>query len=299
MQLQTAWLGFLPVYLFLGGLGGAVLAVAAVLDAVGPKRFRRTVFPASISALASLVAGALVLLFDLGVPLRGLLLWQSFSNPRSWLSVGAWTLLAAMVLAGMLAVLSRCRVGCGRGGSCGRRWARRAVDGACLLVGLATCAYTGALLMRSTAIVSWGTWLLPVLFAVSSLSAGVPAVGMLWRWCEKRKRARRMEPWNRVELGFIAAEALVLAAFVGWLATGEATAPAAEMLFSGRWAVVFWAVVVAVGLAVPFVLASVVLWRGLHPKAIVLVSAVCVLAGNLALRFLVLAIGLRAPVLLL
>ena len=37
MEVQTAWQGLLPLYLFLGGLGGSTLALAAWLDVLAPK----------------------------------------------------------------------------------------------------------------------------------------------------------------------------------------------------------------------------------------------------------------------
>lgn len=296
MQLQTAWQGLLPVYLFLGGLGGAVLLVAGALDAAGPKRCRRTVVPACLLALGCLVTGSLILLLDTGLPLRGIVLWRSFSNLGSWLSVGAWALVAAMTACVALGLTSFRRWGCA--GAAGR-WLRRALDAACALAGFSVCAYTGVLLMEATAVVSWGTALLPALFTASSLGTGTAAVGVLWRWRQKPKRARRMGSWSTAELGCIVAEAVLLALYVAWLAAGETTAPAAEMLLVGHRAPLFWLGVVACGLGVPFALSVAALMRRRHPKALVLASALCALAGNLALRFLVLVIGLRLPVVLL
>lgn len=288
MELQTAWGGFLPAYLFLGGLGGSMLLVAAVLDAVGLGRHRRTVRPTGWLALAALAVGALILVADLGVPLRGLLLWQSFSNLGSWLSIGAWVLLLCLAAsAGFVLV-------CRRRGK-GRCVLRRLYDAVCAIIGLCVCAYTGVLLMSSTAIVTWSSWLLPALFVASSLNAGVAASGAVYRMREKKKRARRMGAWNIAELLCAAIEAVFLGLYVDWLAGNVMTAPASEMLLVGQWAVPFWLLVVAVGILAPIVLAGFGLWRDKDPKLSVLVSALCVLVGNVTLRFLVLAIGMRIP----
>lgn len=83
MEVQTAWHGLLPLYLFLGGLGGGTLVLTAWLDLLAPKRYRRTVRPCAWSALLFLIFGAIILLVDVGTPFRALLLWDSFSNPAS------------------------------------------------------------------------------------------------------------------------------------------------------------------------------------------------------------------------
>lgn len=212
MEVQTAWQGLLPLYLFLGGLGGSTLALAAWLDVLAPKRYRRTVRPCAWSALLFLILGVIILLADTGTPFRALLLWNSFSNPTSWLTIGAWTLAAALCGNLALSLVASC--------CAPRRSILRSILGvACIIVGAATCIYTGVLLMTSSAIVSWNTVLVPALFVLSSLNSGTAFVSCIYRLKEKAKRARRMTAWNGLTVFLTTAESVVTGLYLSWLAT--------------------------------------------------------------------------------
>lgn len=292
MIVQMAWGGVLPVYLFLGGLGGSALMLAALLDFLGAKRYRRTVRWSAWSAFAFLAAGALLLLAEVGVPLRAVVLWESFVNFRSWLTIGAWVLAAALAFSLVFCVMAQtaCAIGV----------ARRVVAALCFILGFATCAYTGALLMASTAVPAWRTWLLPALFVASSLSSGVAYASTAFRLREKRKRAKRMERWSAATVVVSSVEGAILCLYVLWLLTvSDHTMPSAELLLADAFAVPFWVLVVGCGLVVPWLLAIVGLVRRAESKPIAVASTACALAGGVALRFLVLSVGMYVPVTLL
>lgn len=290
MEVQTAWHGLLPLYLFLGGLGGGTLVLTAWLDLLAPKRYRRTVRPCAWSALLFLIFGAIILLVDVGTPFRALLLWDSFSNPASWLTIGAWTLAAALCSSLALSLVASC--------CAPRRSILRSILGvACIIVGAATCIYTGVLLMTSSAIVSWNTVLVPALFVLSSLNSGTAFVSCIYRLKEKAKRARRMTAWNGLTVFLTTAESVVTGLYLSWLATSSpATLPAAQLLIDGVLSLPFWLFVVGAGLVIPWAIALIGLLRHKDPKWLVILSAICTLIGACALRFLILAIGLRFPV---
>ncbi|WP_418980336.1 NrfD/PsrC family molybdoenzyme membrane anchor subunit [Adlercreutzia equolifaciens] len=290
MEVQAAWHGLLPLYLFLGGLGGGTLVLTAWLDLLAPKRYRRTVRPCAWSALLFLIFGAIILLVDVGTPFRALLLWDSFSNPASWLTIGAWTLAAALCGNLALSLVASC--------CAPRRSILRSILGvACIIVGAATCIYTGVLLMTSSAIVSWNTVLVPALFVLSSLNSGTAFVSCIYRLKEKAKRARRMTAWNGFTVFLTTAESVVTGLYLSWLATSSpATLPAAQLLIDGVLSLPFWLFVVGAGLVIPWAIALIGLLRHKDPKWLVILSAICTLIGACALRFLILAIGLRFPV---
>lgn len=290
MEVQAAWHGLLPLYLFLGGLGGGTLVLTAWLDLLAPKRYRRTVRPCAWSALLFLIFGAIILLVDVGTPFRALLLWDSFSNPASWLTIGAWTLAAALCGNLALSLVASC--------CAPRRSILRSILGvACIIVGAATCIYTGVLLMTSSAIVSWNTILVPALFVLSSLNSGTAFVSCIYRLKEKAKRARRMTAWNGFTVFLTTAESVVTGLYLSWLATSSpATLPAAQLLIDGVLSLPFWLFVVGAGLVIPWAIALIGLLRHKDPKWLVILSAICTLIGACALRFLILAIGLRFPV---
>ena len=290
MEVQTAWHGLLPLSLFLGGLGGGTLVLTAWLELLAPKRYRRTVRPCAWSALLFLIFGAIILLVDVGTPFRALLLWDSFSNPASWLTIGAWTLAAALCSSLALSLVASC--------CASRRSILRSILGVtCVIVGATTCIYTGVLLMASSAIVSWSTALVPALFALSSFNSGTAFVSCIYRLREKAKRARRMTVWNGFAVLLTTAESVVVGLYLGWLAASSPTTlPAAQLLIDGTLSLPFWLFVVGSGLVIPWAIALIGLLRHKDPKWLVVFSGICALTGACALRFLVLAIGLRFPV---
>ena len=288
MIVQTAWGGVLPVYLFLGGLGGSALFIAALLDFVNVKRYRRTVRISAWSSVAFLAAGALLLLVDVRVPLRAIVLWESFVNFGSWLTIGAWTLLAAIVIAVAFAVATCISQ---------EGYALRRVLGAlCLPIGVAVAAYTGVLLMKCVAVPAWGTPILPILFTASAFSSGVAYTMALFRLFSTPGLARRVAGWNAATAVMSLVEVLALVSYVAWLALASAeTMPSAQLLL-GEYAAILWGLVVACGIVVPFANAVFGLALRSDPKLVVALSSLCALAGGLALRFLVLSIGMYVPV---
>lgn len=167
----------------------------------------------------------------------------------------------------------------------------------CVIVGATTCIYTGVLLMASSAIVSWSTALVPALFALSSFNSGTAFVSCIYRLREKAKRARRMTVWNGFAVLLTTAESVVVGLYLGWLAASSPTTlPAAQLLIDGSLSLPFWLFVVGSGLVIPWAIALIGLLRHKDPKWLVVFSGICALTGACALRFLVLAIGLRFPV---
>lgn len=288
MEAQTAWGGLVPLYLFLGGLGGGALLLSAVLDAVAPKRYRRTVRPGAWVALVSLVAGVLFLLWDVGVPLRSLLLWQSFGNPSSWMAIGAWTLFAAIGLSALLCLTAHLKRG--------RAWWRTVLDVLCGLAGAASFTYTGILLVSASAIVTWGTWWIPALFVLSSLSSATAALELIYRFREKKKRAQAMGRWHILTVALSTLEAAALAGYCLWLASSPTTMPALQLLLEGALAPVFWALVAGAGIVAPWFCSLVALAVKREPAGLVVTSSLCALAGACALRFAVLGVGMRIVV---
>ena len=142
---------------------------------------RKTICIASWAATACLVAGLLLLLSELTNPLRGMLLWQSFSNGTSWMTFGAWVVFAAVIVFGLMAVLSTeqwvkpvSKKWKGYPKARNRMRSVLAVVG--IVLGLCVAVYTGILLMSVPGVPLWNTLLLPCLFTVSALDTGAALV---------------------------------------------------------------------------------------------------------------------------
>ena len=106
MELQLVW-GWQPaLYLFLGGMGAGTFIMAAVLYLIDPLKHKRIICASMWAAPVCVGVGLLLLLLELTNPLRGLMMWQSFSHFTSWMTYGAWGAFAAIVVFGLSALLA-------------------------------------------------------------------------------------------------------------------------------------------------------------------------------------------------
>ena len=311
-ELQSVW-GWQPaLYLFLGGMGAGAFVVAALLYFLDRQSNRKTICIASWAATACLVAGLLLLLSELTNPLRGMLLWQSFSNGTSWMTFGAWVVFAAVIVFGLMAVLSTeqwvkpvSKKWKGYPKARNRMRSVLAVVG--IALGLCVAMYTGILLMSGPGVPLWNTLLLPCLFTVSALDTGAALVEIV---AVAPKRAVLSNKTHRLleasVVVLVVLEVAVLAAFLATMqgsdlttATGATAAASVRLLAQGMLAPFFWLLVGACGLGIPLAMAiagMVLRKRRKSGRTVMLVGAAGALVGGCALRFLVLMAGLHADV---
>jgi len=290
------WGWEIPAYLFLGGLAAGVMVLTALVLARPGERSRAMRWlPFAAPLLVS--AGMAALFLDLE---HKAFVWRFYlafrwTSPMSW---GAWILLlvypASLLTA--LAALDDAQAGwlAGKAGPLGglvgvlrafalprAAWLARANAA----VGVGLGLYTGVLLSTLGARALWSSALLGPLFLVSGISTGA-ALLMLFRVTdEERHTLARWDLWA------IGAELLLLALFLVGLSTGGAAAhEAAGLLLGGPFTAVFWTLVVIAGLAVPALLE--LLETRLHLRATAMAPSL-VLAGGLALRFIMVAAGQR------
>lgn len=314
-ELQSVW-GWQPaLYLFLGGMGAGAFVTAAVLYFYDRKNNEKTICIAAWAATVSLIVGLLLLLSELTNPLRGMLLWQSFSNGSSWMTFGAWAVFAAVIVFGLMALLSTGKFVA----VLTKKWKKAskrlktvrtvlAVLG--IALGLVVAVYTGVLLMSAPGIPLWNTLLLPCLFTVSALDTGVALVEIIAVALGRKRAAsssshktHTLLKWCVVVLVIV--ELVVLFVFLNAMVSGGADSAAvaaagsasADLLLGGALAPYFWGLVVACGLALPLVAAIVGLaMRSKSPDSLAVVGAAGALLGGCALRFLILMAGLHADV---
>ena len=269
MELQFVW-GWQPaLYLFLGGLGAGAFVVAACLFLFGKDDRRRALGVVSWAAFACLVVGLLLLVSELIFPLRGLMMWQSFSNLTSWMTIGAWLLFVAVIFILVTAVAlteplaQRLKLD-------GNETLLKVCFGVGGVLSLGVAVYTGILLMNAPGVPLWNTLWLPVLFTVSALDTGVALNEIVFCVVEKRPVPRLHRVLVVSTIVLVVVEAVVVAAFVGAMAAGGgyamesyalAAAASAEVLVEGQLSGWFWAAFVGLGLVVPLVCAVVALVR--------------------------------------
>ena len=256
-MMQTVW-GWQPaLYLFLGGMGGGCFLTAAILYLKDAAHNRRTVCASMWAATISLAVGLLLLLAELITPVRGLMMWQSFSHFTSWMTFGAWGAFAAIVVFGLSAIFATEKVKVPAN-------ARRMLAIIGIVLGAFVAVYTGMLLMAPASVPFWNTPLLPLLFTVSAFDTGVALVEVMAMVAARKDplAADAKRFLERCVVVLVLVEMVVLAAFLvaalagsGLDAEGATAAASASMLVEGPLAGWFWVLLVAAGLALPLAVA--------------------------------------------
>ncbi len=162
----------------------------------------------------------------------------------------------------------------------------RGLAAANLLLGIALGLYTGVVLSIYSARPLWHSPLLPLLFLSSGLACGASCLLMARTADQERERL------GRCNLGFLGAQALILALWLIDLRTGgQSTQQAAHLLLGGGYTAAFWALPVALGIAAPAYGEWMTGRRGRVPGR---AGAFLVLAGAFALRWILVYAGQHA-----
>ena len=274
------------LYFFVGGISGGALLLASLLRLFGRPEDRPVVRLASYLSLVGAAISGILLIVDLGVPLR---FWHMvFENHTGrpmfkwWspMSVGVWGLLlfsffALLASVGALAEEGRLRWGPLRL----LAEAPLAIIGAIggIVGGLFLAGYTGVLLaVTNRPIWADSSWL-GVLFLLSGVSTAIATLLLVARW-------RRIEPpstmaWlARFDRDTLLLEGLALVCFLVSLGAVART-------FLSAWGVLLLLGVIGLGILVPLRMGWRRLENGAHNVA---VAAACVLVGGFLLRVVVL-----------
>jgi len=285
---QIAW------YLFLGGLGAGATLTSLLASRSG-SRFAAIERAGATLAGPAVAFGTALLVLDLGMgrrePWRLVYLYSNWQSPMTW---GTWiltlfipiALLHSLAVTGALAprwerFVAPVRRVCVRG--------RSALKVAAGVLALSTAIYTGVLLSVPPSFPLLNSWLLPMLFLVSALSTGLSAA-VLGGYLMARRQSVELDlhRWSRIHIGLVVLELGVLLAWLGLGSGSPAGGTSVDMLVSGSLAPLFWGAVVVAGLVGP-VLAFIVETRQRgHNAGLALAGDAGVLAGGLALRYLVL-----------
>ncbi len=291
------WGWEITLYLFLGGVVAGILVLSAALElARGGRPRSRALRPMPFVALGLLSVGMLALWLDLAHRFWAWRFYAAFrpTSPMSW---GAW-ILVLIYPAGLLLGLGSLDAGqrAWLAGRTPRRLARllerllewsdrfrRPVLLTSVAMGVGLGLYTGLLLGTMPSRLVWNSAVLGPLFLASGLSTGAASLLLLPLDPDDRRTLVR---WDAIAIGV----ELVLIALllVGFSTAGEAGRFAAAAFLGGPYTAVFWSLVVVMGLLVPLAMEAVEARRHLRFVALV---PVLILAGGLALRWILLAAG--------
>jgi protein NrfD len=277
MKEEHHWGWPIASYLFLGGLGGGMIALAGLADLVFDRGESFSL--GSLVAGIAIAVGSGLLIFELGRPFQ---FWRVLSRQKAVMTAGAWmlsfTIFTSFAYFSFWPDFSPWRELVGL---------RHLAAGVNIFLGLGVCIYTGILLGSLRARAFWNTPILPVLFLVSGLSTGAAAQALLAGSWPYRGSAADTEAVHAVlrslDLTLIVLELMVLFLYVVMmrLAAGKFAARIAAKWLAGEKSVAFWGGLVVIGLTAPGLLY-------LIPCATAhLAAPVLILIGGLILRFLV------------
>jgi formate-dependent nitrite reductase membrane component NrfD len=288
--LVRVWGWQIPVYLFLGGWVAGMMIIAGYFLLRGRHQEERCVCGVLPSlSLALLSLGMLALFLDLEHKRYVWRLYTTFqvTSPMSW---GAWILL--LVYPALLAAFALYPPGPLRGiwprleawsSALGAPRRVRAVAVANIVLGVGLGIYTGVLLSALGARPFWNSAILGPLFLVSGLSSAAAFTHLVARDAGERELLARSDNV------FLAIELFVIGLLlVGLLSSSQAQVAAARLVLGGPFTGVFWVFVVGVGIVIPLVIQGLAVSHRIRHTPI---APVLVMAGGLALRVVVVAVG--------
>jgi formate-dependent nitrite reductase membrane component NrfD len=288
--LLRVWGWEIPVYLFLGGWVAGMMIIAGYFILRGRLREETSVC-GLLPGLGVVVlsVGMLALFLDLEHKVYVWRLYTTFeiTSPMSW---GAWILLLVYPALAAVVVLHPPAILTGLWPSFDRLSARLAaprmvklVAYANVLLGIALGVYTGILLSALGARPFWNSAMLGPLFLVSGLSSAAAFAHLVAR-----------DPDERVLLAkgdnvLLVVELFLVGLFlVGLISSSSAHAEAAALVLGGPFTAVFWVLVVGFGIVLPLLIQTL---ATSHRIAHTPLAPIFVLAGGLALRFVIVLAG--------
>jgi polysulfide reductase chain C len=286
---ESAWGWLIVSYLFLAGAGAGAFVSAVACDLLAPDWSKTLARAGSLAAGPLVAVGTVCLVLDLEAglwqPWRQVYLVSNLSSMITWgVIILSLFIPVAFIYAAALNELTVV-------GRYARKYLRHLeVVGGFLAV--ATAGYTGVLIAVVNGVPFWNTPAMPVLFMASAMSTGL-AVAMIGAAIIDISTIRTMSSFALGHVIFLSVEGLVLMLLIFLSLTRSVEAAAsATMLISGALSPYFWALVVVVGIAVPYILSIVEYYEyGKMPKALVVGADLCVLIGGMSLRALIVFSG--------
>ncbi len=165
----------------------------------------------------------------------------------------------------------------------GERSFARLIAAANIVLGVSLGIYTGILLSSLGARPFWSSAILGPLFLVSGLSSAAAFTHLIARHVEERELLAKSDNV------FLVIELLVIALFlIGLLGASQAHVDAARLVLGGPFTGAFWVLVVGVGVVIPLIIQVLAVSHRIQHTPL---GPLLVMAGGLALRFVVVAAG--------
>ncbi len=295
---QNVWTWWIAVYLFLGGLGGAVVAVSC-LSNMYVKTHKQLVLWGSLSAFAMLSFGSLMLflhLLDHLAIINVLNPLVLLYKPDAWISWGTqfivWMMVWSMVysfpymletpfwrdmpivgtILGWFSWLGKLSLAF-----------HKLIGWLAVINAIGTVLYTGLLLQSFPAVALWHNPGVPLLFIVSAFSTAMAFLLLVLNLAIKRNEDQDLRVlYERSDVILIGIELLIIFVFFHFTTYGlESARHTAQLLWSDMgWIVGF----IGFGLIIPFLIEFRGVTKGWNNQIPIVLAAVLVLSGGYLLR---------------
>ena len=237
------WGPMIAWYLFLAGASAGAFLTSAFVEVKYPESVKMRV-AGRIIAPIFLGIGLVMLMLDAEAGLHNpLRFFWLIANPGSVMTLGVYFICVFMPVALVSALLEVLKKPV-------PKW----LTWVGIVFAFAVAAYTGFLLGVVKAFPLWNNAVLPILFVVSALSAGLAAASLVGLLVD-RERFEQMWLIKKSHVILSAIEMVVLATMLVIVSAGSVEGAASVYsLVAGQYAPAFWGGIVLLGLVAPFII---------------------------------------------
>ena len=237
------WGPMIAWYLFLAGASAGAFLTSAFVEVKYPESVKMRV-AGRIIAPIFLGIGLVMLMLDAEAGLHNpLRFFWLIANPGSVMTLGVYFICVFMPVALVSALLEVLKKPV-------PKW----LTWVGIVFAFAVAAYTGFLLGVVKAFPLWNNAVLPILFVVSALSAGLAATSLVGLLVD-RERFEQMWLIKKSHVILSAIEMVVLATMLVIVSAGSVEGAASVYsLVAGHYAPAFWGGIVLLGLVAPFII---------------------------------------------
>ena len=237
------WGPMIAWYLFLAGASAGAFLTSTFVEAKYPESVKMRV-AGRIIAPIFLGIGLVMLMLDAEAGLHNpLRFFWLIANPGSVMTLGVYFICVFMPVALVSALLEVLKKPV-------PKW----LTWVGIVFAFAVAAYTGFLLGVVKAFPLWNNAVLPILFVVSALSAGLAATSLVGLLVD-RERFEQMWLIKKSHVILSAIEMVVLATMLVIVSAGSVEGAASVYsLVAGQYAPAFWGGIVLLGLVAPFII---------------------------------------------
>lgn len=283
--------------LFAAGMGAAAFMVAVMADLAGSKKFTSIRLTGAIIAPWPAILGVLLLVVDLGRPLRfwemilkrgagvgiapGLEAPYLMFNPGSAMSWGTWILSLFVIISLIYLVISIIAIPFSWG-----EIATKVVGIIGLPFALLVTTYTGVLI-SATSNALWSNYLLPFVFVSSAIVTGIAAIVFILAILKMLKLLEEdfipgLEKLNGTMI------IVLLISLVLFIILGITQPPMLALIASAKVGILFWLFAIILGILIPLMFSF---KKEGNTPATSFVISILILLGGFFLRYVILIAG--------